>query len=46
MTSDDPLLTGLCISIYDALKNLIYSSVTAALTQSFAFNSICLFIHI
>ena len=40
MTSDDPLLTGLCISIYDALKNLIYSSVTAALTQSFAFNSI------
>ena len=38
MTSDDPLLTGLCISIYDALKNLIYSSVTAALTQSFAFN--------
>ena len=40
MTSDDPLLTGLCISIYDALKNLIYSSVAAALTQSFTFNSI------
>lgn len=39
MTSDDSLLTGLCISVYDALKNLIYAGA-AALTQSFTFNSI------